>query len=892
MGGKSKKVTVGYKYYLGEHMVLCHGPIDELSKIEVDERAAWEGVATGGQIVVAAEELFGGESREGGVSGVVDVDMGGPAQGQNSYLAAQLGSTVPAYRGVVSAILRQCYLGNNPYLKAWKFRGTRIHKAADGAEQWYDVKSAIPSISDAKYLGMYLVWQMRGSTPDGDGGYFVDEITPNAVQSTTFVSGDGQTYNVPLRVQGNTELRTYTGSTPLAGTVVQGGTPGPLSGYNVYKIEVSNPAATYYLNNGSSASGVTSINTAFTIPITDGATVTFTASSDDGRMIGTYQYLGVSIAGVPFDMNPAHIIRECLTNADWGMGYLEEDIDDVSFTYAADQLHAEGLGMSLLWDRQIQIDAFIQEIVKHIDAALYVDRTTGKFALKLIRDDYDPDSLIVLDESNISKVANPARSTFGELYNSVSINYWDVQTGKDASLTITDTALSQMQGAVINTTLQYPGFTNARNATIAGQRDLRVLSAPFLSCTIYADKTAENLNIGDTFKFSWSRWSITEMVMRVTGIAFGDGKTKQIRITCTQDVFSTPTVTVVNPNTGTAWVDPSAPPTVAANQLAFEAPYYELVQALGQSDIDSSLASKSDIGYLMATAAKPSSAINARLWVDDGGGYEDVGGLDFCPYAVLDSAMSKISTVVSYTGEADLDQVELGTHCQIGNELCRVDAIDTGAGTLTLGRGVLDTVPEEHEAGEQVFFWDLFSGYDPTEYVSGEEIDAKVQPVSGSGVVSLGDIAEQTVTMEQRAFRPYPPGDLRINTESYTPEAFYEDEIAISWAHRDRVQQTSGTFADHFDGDIGPEAGQVYRVQGYIDGVLVHTEDDIAGTSTTWTPSDGGLVKIEVHAKRDGVYSWQAPSHEFFYTGGADVLITEADDVRYTEEGVIRVTED
>ena len=117
MGGSSKSVTVGYRYYLGMQMVLCHGPIDAVTRIEVDGKTAWSGNATGGTIGVNASELFGGDEREGGVSGSVDIEMGRPTQGRNGYLQARLGSDIPAFRGVVSAVLRQVYVGLNPYLK-------------------------------------------------------------------------------------------------------------------------------------------------------------------------------------------------------------------------------------------------------------------------------------------------------------------------------------------------------------------------------------------------------------------------------------------------------------------------------------------------------------------------------------------------------------------------------------------------------------------------------------------------------------------------------------------------------------------------------------------------------------------------------------------------------
>lgn len=40
MGG-SKSQTVGYRYSLGMHLALCHGPVDAIREILVDRRTAW-----------------------------------------------------------------------------------------------------------------------------------------------------------------------------------------------------------------------------------------------------------------------------------------------------------------------------------------------------------------------------------------------------------------------------------------------------------------------------------------------------------------------------------------------------------------------------------------------------------------------------------------------------------------------------------------------------------------------------------------------------------------------------------------------------------------------------------------------------------------------------------
>ncbi|WP_323033198.1 hypothetical protein [Paracoccus sp. (in: a-proteobacteria)] len=273
MGGGSKTQTVGFRYSLGLHLALCHGPVDAIREILVDRRTAWSvttggsfsgggaavearigsvaglsataalagdtgatitfpgtraGVrigrdyrlalangsgqtitlqsvayhaasnitrwtvfpeslslpaqsvevleattgasnagAGGGRIRIDKPDLFGGESREGGIVGDVDVLMGGPGQGANDYLAGRMGGEVPAYRGLCSLVLRQVYLGINPYLKPWAVRVTRVLTGEAGEAQWYPEKAAIvpeANISDAAiYIALDVSGSMSGS---------------------------------------------------------------------------------------------------------------------------------------------------------------------------------------------------------------------------------------------------------------------------------------------------------------------------------------------------------------------------------------------------------------------------------------------------------------------------------------------------------------------------------------------------------------------------------------------------------------------------------------------------------------------------------------------------------------------------------------------------------
>ncbi|WVW77193.1 putative tail protein [Stenotrophomonas phage vB_SmaS_Bhz54] len=712
MGGSSKKVTVGYKYYLGLHMILCHGPVDKVTRIEVDGKTAWSGNATGGPITVNAPNLFGGEEREGGVSGTVDIEMGGPTQGKNSYLQGQLGSLIPAYRGVLGVVLRQVYTGLNPYLKRWAFWASRIHIRQGGVPQWYDEKAEI---------------------------------------------------------------------------------------------------------NG--------------------------------------------------DMNPAHILRECLTDPDWGMGYPEGDIDDSAFRAAADQLYSEGMGMSLLWDRSVTLEEFIQVILKHIDASLFVDRSTGRFILKLARGGYNIASLLVLDEDSIDRITDFKRNTIGELVNSVTVVYWDATTGKNNSVTVQDIALAAQQQATIGTTKQFPGFTNGTIASQVAARSLRALSTPLASGTIYANRKAASLNVGDVFILTWPRFGISQLVMRVANIELGALESNLVKIQAIEDVFALSNAIYAAPPPS-GWTNPNSPPAPCLYHCVIEAPFWELVQRLGETDARS-LPSTS--GFVVATGVRPSGdAGNAKLYTNPtGGAWEEAGTVDFTPTAMLTAGVGPTTTLLPIGSGVDVDIVQPGTYALLGAELIRIDAVsDT---TLTVGRGVLDTVARAHSSGTRVFFPDAYFESDGVEYATGEVASLRLLPTTGQGTLDIASAPTQTVTIASRHVKPYPPGQFRINSQAYPDTVRGDQDIMVSWAYRDRLQQTA-TLIDESAGSIGPEAGTTYTCRLLTAGgsVLV-THAGLTGASDTFTLAEMGAnygrLRIQLWSVRDGVQSLQMHDWEFTRSG-------------------------
>lgn len=707
-----KTVTVGYKYHLGMHMILCHGPVDKIDKIEVADRTAWTGNATGGQITVNAPELFGGNEREGGISGAVDIEMGGAAQGQNDYLVSQLGSLVPAHRGVTGAVLRQAYLGTSAYLKRWAFWASRIHVRQHGLPQWYDAKAQV---------------------------------------------GD--------------------------------------------------------------------------------------------------------------DMNPAHILRECLTDPDWGMGYPEIEIDDISFATAADKLHSEGMGISLLWDRSMPLQDFIQEILKHIHGSVFVSRSTGKFQLKLARNDYTVDTLLVLDENAISRVTDFKRNLVGELINSVTVVYWDAVSGKNGSVTVQDIALAAQQNSTIGTTKQFPGFTNGTIASKVASRELKVLSTPLASATLYANRLAAGLNIGDVFKFSWANYGVTQLVMRVANIEFGALDSNIIKITCVEDVFALSS-SVYAPPPPSGWVNPNNAPAKCPYELVREAPYWELVQQLGETTAQSLPAT---FGAISVAGVRPSGdATNAQLHTQASGAYAETGSLEFCPTAVLLESVTPGQKVVPIGVGVDLDIVRTGSYALLESELVEIEAVSSTSATL--GRGVLDTVPAEHPTGARLYFMDDFQGTDGAEYATGETAKVKILPSTGLGTLPLASATELLTTFTGRAYKPYPPGKLLVNSLAYPGAVRGDAVITFGWAHRDRLQQTSEPLADTEVGSIGPEAGTTYTVQ-FLDaaGLTRFTYSALAGTSQVFSLADlgsyYGRVRVQLWSSRGGVDSLQKHDYQFTRAG-------------------------
>jgi hypothetical protein len=121
----------------------------------------------------------------------------------------------------------------------------------------------------------------------GDASATVCTCTDPSPVVATLAGVSGTTYNVQLRFRGVIEQKTYTGGTADAtdpSFYVGGADNGDT--YNVYKLEVTAPAQTYFLNNGTSGIEHSwALDYTKTIQMTAGATITLTAAAKDASQI-------------------------------------------------------------------------------------------------------------------------------------------------------------------------------------------------------------------------------------------------------------------------------------------------------------------------------------------------------------------------------------------------------------------------------------------------------------------------------------------------------------------------------------------------------------------------------------------------------------------------------
>ncbi|GEM_PF-2429985 len=442
----------------------------------------------------------------------------------------------------------------------------------------------------------------------------------------------------------------------------------------------------------------------------------------------------------------------------------------------------------------------------------------------------------------------------------------------DVEKSITVHSLGQinaMGGDVVSHEISMPGISKPALAARVAARELAKLSAELSAATLACNRAASALRVGDPFRFVWPAYGVAGEVMRVTDIDLGSLADGVVTIHAVQEVLGPAAGLLGAPAQG-GWVDPVSEPAAAPERLLVEAPYWYWARTVGEygfvwAEIDAASAQ-------VLTLARPPAgdALDYSLYSRPAGAAEYTlrqAGRAFAETALLSEDVGKTETVLP-VDDAALE-IPANAYAYLDEELVGVVAADPAAGTITVLRGVLDTVPEPHQAGSRLWIA-ARQAADGVEYFTGETVSVKVLPRTAKGALAMELAPADSLTCAGRMIRPYPPGNFRLPTgfagDAY-PYQLAGDPIQVAWSHRDRLQQTAYLVAQD-ESDIGPEAGTTYSLR-LLDGagVEVYAAGGIPGNSHL-IPDAGltdGFYTVELSVARDGYQGWQQHVHRFLF---------------------------
>ena len=876
MGGKKKKVTIGYKYFMGLHMGICRGPIDALRQIRVGDKVAWTGkLSTNSSTFINQPKLFGGEEQEGGIEGMLDFMTGHKEQPRNARLSAMLGGLTSAFRGVATVFYDGLVCAMSPYPKEWSFMVQKTKAGWHGGECWYPQKCEIP-FYEREIDALQITWSKTEgnpytfNTPSDVAGWSSSPSFHSVIQadqgSITFPTGIGKVglfwMNIlaPNGVKNAFSLNVQVlfddsgkciGSSGVSFETGEG--PPPVTGYPrsqgvLVHIPKSSPGWSAWL----------------CFACVDGKDIEtgLPLGSDSNHRARVYAVLPAGFEYLA--MNPAHILRRLYTDPSIGRGLPASRLDEDSWRAAADKFYAEGFGLCLKWARTGSIADFAAEVINHAGAVVYTSRRTGKIVLKAIRDDYDVTDLPLYtpDTGLLGFDDDEASAQTGGI-NEIVVNYKDPVAKADKAVREKNLgAIMAAGGITISESVDYPGIPTEALARRVARRDLQAKSGFIKRFSVRLDRRGRDIMPGGVFRISDASRGIENMVLRAGRVEYGTITDGTITVTALQDVFGLPSTVYREPE-DSAYVPPDTSVRAPELQAAMEAPYRDLVQAMSASDL-AILAP--DAGYLHAAAVRPTTlsqsfALQTRVAPAAYATAADMAA--FCPGGKLSAALDYLDTAAVLTDAQALDELQPGTAALIGSEIVRVDAVDVATSTLTIARGCADTVPAQHAAGTAVLCYDGWGGDDQTEYMSGVSVEAKLLTNTGAGQLSASVAPVQSVTFDSRAARPYPPGDVKLNGQRYPQEI--TGDLEITWAHRDRLLQADNLI-DALQPSVGPEPGTTYAVELYdaASSTLLHSETGIS-TTTAVVPSTAFAYdnRLELYSVRDGLESLQRQVRRF-----------------------------
>lgn len=594
------------------------------------------------------------------------------------------------------------------------------------------------------------------------------------------------------------------------------------------------------------------------------------------------------------DANPLNVAYELFTmaEADGGPGFDPSEIDVAGWTTAANTLTTEGNGFSMVLDSKVEWYDVVEEIERQINGIISLDHVTGKWRVKLIRADYDINTVPEITAANLIETKDYGQASWFDTTNQVRVEFQNRENKyQDDQAVAQDSGNYQAQGfggvltgRTVPTSVRYPGVKNRTLANELAWRDLRTVSRPFGKGTVVVDRTLYETKIGDVLAWTNAQLGLTKFPVRVQRIDHGELRDGRITLDVVEDVFYYLTGSFGDPPE-TEWEEPlqeEPEPFPADEQLAMEAPRAFVFRdpefdgekpKLWCSGRAQNAEIAFEIMYRHAAGAPSGSFISGGKVY----GFMLIGTLK---NTLANSGSIPAASILVEAGpdtQADLEAAfedsvvpsDLGTNLK--NLILIIDpstgwsefmaptsAATSGADVdlQNVYRGLLDTGRPgwegHHEAGSPVYLIFVGGGLAEGTIPETDNVHVKLLPETRAAQLDIGDAVQIALTMNRRNRRPYPPGNVTVNGTAFPSSASLDansslDEaraLRVVWVRRDfrtaegrdEVQALTTDAASLF-ADFPTVNNHRTRIEVFVDpedGVpppVLFTEDNLAGTT-------------------------------------------------------------
>ncbi|RPH65007.1 MAG: hypothetical protein EHM89_00260 [Acidobacteria bacterium] len=239
------------------------------------------------------------------------------------------------------------------------------------------------------------------------------------------------------------------------------------------------------------------------------------------------------------ESNVMNVLYDLLRAKFGKLGYDSSLIDIASFQAAAATLSSESHGYSRCIDSAEEADEHVMEILKQIDATLYEDASDGLIKIKLIRNDYDPNTIPHIHKDNGCELRGFAMGGWTSIVNKVRLVYTNRERDyQDDSETAQSPANAVGQDGQVNEeVISMPGVCTPALAAEMAARELAARSRPLMKCTAIVDRSFISVNPGDAVKVTWNKPDIAGIVFRVARVNRGTLENGAVELDLIQDYF-------------------------------------------------------------------------------------------------------------------------------------------------------------------------------------------------------------------------------------------------------------------------------------------------------------------------------------------------------------------